>query len=150
VVWTIYSDDDECFYLPAPDEDNGINQMDLKGGVKPLYDLYNGGNVPELADCGVYEFDAINRRIAASEESKRPAPKAVNFSPYAEGGISDTFVVLPLELPNEPIITGISDIINGSTHIKEGWYTIDGRHLGNTRPTAPGLYINGNRKLIIR
>lgn len=150
VVWAIYSDNKECFYLPTPDEDNGINQMDLKGGVKPLYDLYYGGNVPELADCGVYDFDAINRRIAASEESKRPASKAVNFSPYAEGGISDTFVVLPLELPNEPIITGISDIINGSTHIKEGWYTIDGRHLGNTRPTAPGLYIHGHRKLIIR
>lgn len=31
----------------------------------------------------------------------------------------------------------------------EGWFTIDGRKLGQ-RPTAPGLYINNGRKVVIK
>ena len=150
VIWAIYSNDDECFYLPAPDLDNGINKMELKGGVQPFYDLYESGDVPELIEGGIYAFNAINRRIEANEERRLPSRDAVEFSPYTEGGISDTFAVFPLKLPDEPIITGITDLTNDPTQIKEGWFSIDGRYLGNTKPTAPGLYINGNRKIVIR
>ena len=146
VDWTVYSEDKECFYLPEPDEDNGINTMRLKGGFDVSYDLYEGDEVPTLEDCGYYAFDAINRRIVASEESNLK----VENTPYTAGGVSDQFVVYPLELPDDPIPTAITEIINDFAQKDKGWYTIDGRYLGVVKPTVPGLYINGNRKVIIR
>lgn len=144
VDWTIYSDDKECFYLPEPDEDNGINTMQLKGGFGVCYYLYEG-KVPILEDCGYYAFDAINRRIATSEGSNLK----VENVPYTDGGVSDKFVVYPLKLPDNPIPTAITEIINDFTPKDRGWYTIDGRYLGVVKPTVPGIYINGNRKVVI-
>ena len=146
VDWTVYSEDEQCFYLPTPNEDNGINTMRLKGGFGVSYDLYEGDEVPTLKDCGYYAFDAINRRIVASEESNLK----VENTPYIEGGVSDKFIVYPLELPDDPIPTAITEIMNDFTQKNKGWYTIDGRFLGATKPKVPGLYINGNRKVIIR
>lgn len=145
VDWTIYCEDDECFYLPEPDEDNGINTMELKGGFGVSYDLYEGDEVPTLEDCGYYAFDAINRRIVASDESNLK----VDNAPYTAGGVSDQFVVYPLELPYDPIPTAITEIINDFTQKDKGWYTIDGRYMGVVKPTVPGIYINGNRKVVI-
>ena len=144
VDWTIYCEDDECFYLPKPDEDNGINTMKLKGGFGVNYDLYEG-EVPILEDYGYYAFDAINCRIVASDKRNRE----VDYAPYTAGGVSDKFIVYPLELPDEPIPTAITEIINDFTQKDKGWYTIDGRYLGAVKPTVPGIYINGNRKVII-
>ena len=31
----------------------------------------------------------------------------------------------------------------------DGWYSLDGRRLGS-KPTAPGLYINNGRKVVIK
>ncbi len=146
VDWTIYCEDDECFYLPAPDGE-GINEMELAGGVQPYYDLYEQSPVPDLEDCGVYAFDAINRRISAS-----PSVKGLlkDYTPNVDGGVSDKFVVYPLELPDEPIPTAVSQIEDASIKADNRWYTIDGRCLGDRKPTVPGLYISGNRKIIIR
>ena len=145
VDWTIYCEDDECFYLPEPDEDNGINTMRLKGGFGVSYDLYEGDEVPTLEDCGYYAFDAINRRIVASDKRNRE----VDYAPYTDGGVSDKLLVYPLELPDDPIPTAITEIINDFTPKDKGWYTIDGRYLGVVKPTVPGIYINGNRKVVI-
>lgn len=144
VDWTIYCEDDECFYLPEPDEDNGINTMELKGGFGVSYDLYKG-EVPALEDCGYYAFNAINRRIVASDESNLK----VENTPYTAGGVSDKFIVYPLELPDDPIPTAITEIINDFTQKDKGWYTIDGRYMGVVKPTVPGIYINGDRKVVI-
>ena len=145
VDWTIYCEDDECFYLPEPDEDNGINTMQLKGGFGVCYDLFNGEEVPTLENCGYYAFDAINRRIVASDKRSRE----IDYAPYTDGGVSDTFVVYPLQLPNTPILTAINEINLPSKQTDNCWFTIDGRNLGTTKPTTPGLYINGNQKIII-
>ena len=144
VDWTIYCEDDECFYLPKPDEDNGINTMQLKGGFGVNYDLYEG-EVPILENYGYYLFDAINRRIVASDKRNRE----IDYAPYTAGGVSDKFIVYPLELPDEPVPTAITEIINDFTQKDKGWYTIDGRYLGIVKPTVPGIYINGNRKVVI-
>ena len=145
IDWTVYSEDKQCFYLPTPDEDNGINTMRLKGGFGVSYDLYEGDEVPTLKDCGYYAFDAFNRRIVTSEESNLK----VENTPYTAGGVSEQFLVYPLELPDDPIPTAITEIINDFAQKDKGWYTIDGRYMGVVKPTVPGIYINGNRKVVI-
>ena len=146
VDWTIYCEDDECFYLPEPDGE-GINEMELAGGVQPSYDLYEQPPVPDLEDCGVYAFDAINRRITTSRNVKSLLK---DYTPNVDGGVSDKFVVYPLELPDEPIPTTVSQIENHARKAHNRWYTIDGRCLGNIKPTISGIYINDNRKVIIK
>lgn len=145
VDWTIYCEDDECFYLPKPDGE-GINGMELTGGVKPCYDLYEQLPVPYLEDCGYYAFNAINRRISAS-----PITKGLlkDNTPYVAGGVSDKFVVCPLELPDEPPMTGVADIVADFDKLNNVWYSIDGRCLGSVKPTTPGLYINGSKKVLV-
>ena len=153
-LWDIYSEDDECFYMPAPDEDNSVNTMVLRGGFKVSFDLYEGEYLPDLEDCGSYAFYAINRRIDEGEEDgfktrlKRGEEKT--FTPYTEGGLSDTFIAYPLELIDDPVITGIHEILVPIEQFPDSWYTIDGRCLGTIKPTTPGFYINGGQKIVIR
>lgn len=148
VAWAIYNDADECFYLPEPQEE--INTMELKGGIKAGYELYEQPPVSLLQDCGEYAFDAINRLITDEEEESSLGRQKDRheYTPYSDGGVSDLFIVYPLELPNAPIPTGITGIVNNQPKNKNGWYSIEGRYLGTTRPTAPGIYINGNTKVV--
>ena len=68
---------------------------------------------------------------------------------YTAGGVSEQFLVYPLELPYDPIPTAITEIINDFTQKDKGWYTIDGRYMGVVKPIVPGIYINGDRKVVI-
>lgn len=149
VDWTIYSLDDECFYLPEPDEENVINTMELAGGFKVSYDLYEQTKVPKLEDCGIYAFYAFNRLMGEETRMLSNLKGEVDYTPYIGGGISDKFLVFPLELPDEPLPTTITTVVSSEYNLNQ-WFTIDGRSLGTTKPTVPGLYINGNRKVIIR
>ena len=153
VEWIIYSEDDGCFYLPEPDEPNHINYMGIKGGFQVSYDLYEGEDLPQLVDCGAYAFNAINRRIEIDDEmglKKGPKREEKTFTPYIEGGLSDTFMVYPLEMLDDPIATGVSEISIPTEQVNNSWYTIDGRCLGDIKPTAPGFYINGSHKVLVR
>lgn len=125
--------------------------MDLKGGFRVSYDLYEQpSNIPDLTDYGVYAFDARNRRITSIRENVQHSKlKAASYEPYTEGGVSDKFIAFPLSLPREPITTAITSITAGNKSAGE-WYSIDGRYLGNLRPSAPGIYLNGGRKIIIK
>ena len=69
-------------------------------------------------------------------------------APYFDGGVSDAFMVYPIEIPDKPIPTAISHIETQAQ--AANWFTIDGRCLGTTRPTVPGIYINRNSKIVIR
>ena len=132
VDWTIYCEDDECFYLPEPDEDNGINTMELAGGIRPHYDLYEELPVPELVNCGIYDFVAINRRTIFSDNKNLLRSQETKYTPYTSGGVSDKFIVYPLELPADAPLTGVVDVVIDFTQINKGWFTIDGRSLGDT------------------
>ena len=153
VDWIIYSEDDGCFYLPEPDEPNHINYMGIKGGFQVSYDLYEGTSLPDLVDCEAYAFYAINRRIVSDEEmglKKAPKREEKTFTPYIEGGLSDTFIVYPLEMLDDPIATGITEVNIHNGTFFNNWYTIDGRCLGTAQPTAPGIYIVGNHIIVLK
>ena len=147
VAWTVYNEDDGCFYLPEPDDEEDVNLMELKGGFQVSYGLYEKPSLPQLEDGGTYEFNAVNRLVAPADEIMSGKPKRV--APYTDGGVSDSFVVYPLEINDNPVVTGI-DEITPAVSARSDWYTIDGRSLGTARPTVPGLYINGHRKVVVR
>jgi len=75
--------------------------------------------------------------------------REVENAPYTEGGVSDKFIAYPLDHLDEPIPTRIVEISTSQNNLNR-WYCIDGRFVGTTKPTAPGIYINGNRKVVIR
>ena len=145
VEWVIFCEDDECFYLPAPDEDAHINYMGLKGGFAVCYDLYEGDEPAELTDGGAYAFHAINRRQAGDDRRA--------FNPHVDGGLSDYYTVYPLKLLDDPIATSLDEVPSPHGTAIDGdsrWYTIDGRCLGTDRPTAAGLYITCGRKVAVK
>lgn len=155
VEWAIYcgndedDDTDDAFYLPDPDENSDVNHQKLKGGFRVNYGLYEQPPVPSLEDEGVYSFDAINRSITNGEDvSALSRLKKQNYAPYVDGGVSESFMVFPLELPEEPISTATTDI-SISQQVSNLWYSIDGRLLGTTKPSIPGIYINDKKKVIV-
>lgn len=137
---------------------NHINYMDIKGGFAVSFDLYEGETLPELVDCGAYAFYGINRRIDYNEENglkrapKREGeePQEKTFTPYVDGGLSDMFIVYPLEMLDNPVATGIDEIGVPTEPVSDAWHTIDGRCLGTVKPSMPGFYINGRRKVVVR
>lgn len=157
VEWSIYNDEDECFYIPEPD---GVaNTMGLRGGFGVSYDLYEKpNNMPELKDCYIYAFDAVNRLKTVSEPNENETKSKLSrlkdgetqYEPFTEGGLSDKFIVYPLYLTQDPLPTGVPDIVDDFAQRNKVWYSIDGRFVGTTKPTVPGLYIYGNRKVIVK
>ena len=153
--WLIYSESKDAYFIPAPDEDNDINTQELRGGVRANYELYEQPPVPELFDGYIYAFDAINRLNASDTGDERSMIKTprlkedISYAPYEDGGISPWFTVYPLSLPEEPITTSV-ETPQASSTTSPTWYTIDGRNLGVTQPTVPGIYINSGKKVVIK
>ncbi len=156
VEWAIYNDDDGCFYQPAP---NGqANTQELKGGFQVCYDLFKAEaeDRPELIPSYIYTFDAINRLITDEEANEtkskfgRLKDGETQYEPFTEGGLSDKFIVYPLYLTQDPLPTGVPDIVDDFAQRNKVWYSIYGRFVGTTKPTVPGLYIYGNRKVIVK
>ncbi|MBO7609582.1 MAG: leucine-rich repeat domain-containing protein [Muribaculaceae bacterium] len=146
VDWAIYHDceDENEFYLPAPDLDNGINKFDLKGGFMVNYDLCE--SMPNLTDEGQYAFNAINHRMVSTSTKI----SSRNVEPYVESGLSPWFIVLPVNLPDAPIVTGIIPPTIPVIPSASSYYNINGYYLGTAKPKIPGIYINNNRKIVIR
>ena len=155
VCWLIYSQTEDAYFLPAPDQDNAINSQHIKGGVRASYELYEEPPVPDLGDGCIYEFDAISRLKPSTARGRTSMPKSsgaradISYMPYTDGGLSPRFIVCPLSLPSDPIPTAIAAITAGDG-ASALWFTIDGRCLGTNHPTSPGLYINCNKIIMIR
>ena len=46
-------------------------------------------------------------------------------------------------------VTEVNEVIGVNGVIDDSWYTLDGRKL-DKQPTQKGLYINGNKKVVIK
>lgn len=151
VEWAVYceSDDENEFYFSEPDLEQGVNQHGLYGGFMVNYDLYEVQPIPVLEHGGYYAFMAINR-LDGDQES-RVAHGRLNdtYIPFVDGGLSTAFTVYPLQLPDEPIYTGIKTVVTDPTAADAGWYAIDGRYLGTQQPEQRGVYIHNGKKLVI-
>ncbi|MBR1475725.1 MAG: leucine-rich repeat domain-containing protein [Muribaculaceae bacterium] len=133
--WGIY-DTDNKFYMPAPD---GVrfNSAHLRGGYVADFSLLEQGNPDDLEQCGYYPFQAITRLMVAPEEevvmtSRRAAPADHDFEPYCDGGLTTSHDVFPIELPDEPIFTTITDVAAQPT--ATGYYDVLGRYSATPHP----------------
>lgn len=154
VTWAIYHDcdDENEFYVPARDDVRGINSIELAGGILTDYSLYEKPTRPTLVDEGVYEFNAINRvipRISGGDDFLRQAPRlkvASTFEPNVAGGLSTQFMPCVLQLPDEPIVTGIDNV---QTDTRDNNYCdMQGRCLTG-KPATAGIYIHNGRKTVV-
>ena len=149
VEWMVYHDTDggNEFYAPEPDPQQGVNRAGLFGGFLADYSLYERSPVPTLDEGGYYAFPAINRLSVAQDRQRtelQQAPRRA-VEPWVGGGMSTTFTVFPLSLPDEPIITGIETLNPDVPATPSGWYTLDGRYMGTCCPTVPGIYLHNGR-----
>ena len=150
----VYAGDNDAvnqFYIAAPDGKQ-VNPQHLAGGFDAALDLYEEPEaVPELASGSAYAFNAINRKKAQAEATPGGLRRAAeSYEPYADGGVSTEFVVMPLLLSSDPIITGIAEVAAPRQAADSRWFGIDGRCLGTSRPAAPGCYIHQGQKVMVR
>lgn len=92
ITWACYNDADGNFYTMSDG-----NTSNLTGGIKVNWDYYPAGN-PQ--DGYVYEFDAIIRKVASTNEAT--ALKDANQSTPVTSDLSDDYLVYPLRLYDVP------------------------------------------------
>ena len=113
--WTIYGGDYD-FYMPAPDEDNNINNAQLMGGFTISNELYDGV-MPDLEHGGYYPFSAITHCVDDDEDHWRSKKaESAYWDPFTDSGITPYFTVYPLTLPEEPIVTSTPTILRDHTN----------------------------------
>ena len=95
----------------------------LMGGGNTLYYPLSGASI---GACRAYF--ALNG-ITAGDPASDVRAFVLNFGDEVDG-ISDISTSRNDEIPND------------------AWYTLDGRRL-SAKPTAPGLYIHGNKKVMV-
>ena len=148
--WSVYFDNDE-FYLPATDMEQGINRYGIKGGFAILGDLYEEPPMPDLVENGYYPFHAISRYKTSSIELKSGhLRREQTFEPYLESGLTPWYDIFPLKLPEEPVITAVTEI-DYSNGDKTSYYDIFGRYVGFSLDYAPrGIYVTGDSRKIVK
>lgn len=92
ITWACYNAADGNFYTMSDG-----NTSNLTGGIKVNWDYYPAGN-PQ--DGYVYEFDAIIRKVASTNEAT--ALKDANQSTPVTSDLSDDYLVYPLRLYDVP------------------------------------------------
>ncbi len=92
ITWACYNDDDGNFYTMSDG-----NTSNLTGGIKVCWDYYPAG-APN--DGYVYEFDAIIRKVASTNEAT--ALKDANQSTPVTSDLSADYLVYPLRLYDVP------------------------------------------------
>lgn len=92
ITWACYNDADGNFYTMSDG-----NTSNLTGGIKVCWDYYPAG-APN--DGYVYEFDAIIRKVASTNEAT--ALKDANQSTPVTSDLSDDYLVYPLRLYDVP------------------------------------------------
>lgn len=92
ITWACYNDADGNFYTMSDG-----NTSNLTGGIKVCWDYYPAG-APN--DGYVYEFDAIIRKVASTNEAT--ALKDANQSTPVTSDLSGDYLVYPLRLYDVP------------------------------------------------
>ena len=126
--WSVYYDNNE-FYLPAPDSEQGNNRYHIKGGMLIYDDLYEDPPMPVLVENGYYPFYAISRYKTDDMTSRQGGPNRVikTFEPYLESGLTPWYDIYPLHFPDEPIPTAIREMEAQEGEPVYYYYDLNGR-----------------------
>ena len=98
IKWAVY-DGDGKFYVEAPQGD--INGPALKGGF--VADGSFIGDLSSFTQGNVYEFDAVVKKNTTTSNI------SLKNTPYTGGGVSNNYVVYPLEAGM--VVTGTSKLL---------------------------------------
>lgn len=110
--WSVYYANNE-FYLPAPNEEQGDNKYEIKGGMVISEDLYEEPPMPVLVENGYYPFYAVSRYKVQNTDTRQqggPRRETKTFEPYLESGLTPWYDIYPLWLPDEPVQTSVGQI----------------------------------------
>lgn len=122
-------DEDNEFYLPAPDYVQGNNRYRIKGGMKIYEDLYEEPPMPDLVENGYYPFYAVSRYKAAVLTSRQGGPNRAikTFEPYVESGLTPWYDIYLLRLPDEPIPMAVDEVDTHEGDPVYYYYDLNGR-----------------------
>ncbi len=98
IVYAVYGGGNK-FYTPKQ-VGNVVNKLGFVGGFEVSY-RFNEEAAPELQVGCAYEFDAVLLPLTGAEGAARVA----TFEPNSDSGISDTFIVCPLNLTSNTLPT---------------------------------------------
>ena len=111
-----------------------LKDVHINATTPPAGPDLNDGNGP-LPVADTYAFDGLeNARLHVPEGCR----EAYNVAPWTEWFASI----------QEDAVTAIDEVITSKPSVPDVWYTLDGIRIN--KPTKPGLYINGGRKVVIK
>ena len=111
-----------------------LKDVHINATTPPAGPDLNDGNGP-LPVADTYAFDGLeNARLHVPEGCR----EAYNVAPWTEW-----FTTI-----QEDAVTAVDEVITSETSVPDVWYTLNGIRI--SKPTKPGLYINGGRKVVIK
>ncbi len=113
IVYAVYAGDNK-FYTPKR-VGNGVNKLDFSGGFEVSY-RFNVEADPDLQVGGAYEFEAVILPLAESEA------QFVTFEPNTDQGISEIYLVCPLNLSSNTLPTSIDATMTGNKEVSSVTY----------------------------
>ncbi len=142
IEWALYSGSNK-FVLPPSGYITNVNPDGLTGGFVLSDEQVGGAALPTLVEDGYYSFNAVLRLKSAAEE---PAG-AKRRAEANENEVTMTYEVSAIDMPDKPIITGITEI-RADAEGDGRYYDLLGRPVGDN-PT-PGLYIRNGKKISVK
>lgn len=117
IVYAVYGGGNK-FYTPKR-VGNGVNKLDFSGGFNVSY-RFNVESEPDLQVGGAYEFEAV---VLPQTESEA---QLVTFEPNTDRGVSNSYIVCPLNLSSNTLPTSIEPIANNKKVSSVAYYNLAG------------------------
>lgn len=142
--------DNNVFVVPAKDETQGVNTADFSGAFAVNWGLNCVAEdevAPYLSTSNAYQFEAILRRNTVPSPSDASLREITTVT-GKDVDPNPKYVVYPLNLTTNNVVTGITDVRSEREPVGDGYYyNLAGQRV--TNPT-PGFYIHNGKKVIVR
>ncbi|MBQ9466478.1 MAG: leucine-rich repeat protein [Muribaculaceae bacterium] len=116
-------------------------------GKVSMFGLYSPLYVPK--DANVLYMGDNNRLYFARDNITINAFRAcLHYNGSGSSGASSAPSAVKLNFLAKPVVTGVDDVKVINVRNDNNWYSVDGR-VYREKPSAPGIYINNGKKIII-
>lgn len=121
VMWANYDAGTDAFYVPTADD--GTNVHNLSGGFAWEKTYLNMGTPTGNT---VYTFYAMVNKVAPAPAAAGAPRRVATAEPDLSGGISESYVVMPLSLDSSSVLTGISTMRHDAEPVQTLYYSPTG------------------------
>lgn len=121
VMWANYDAATDAFYVPTADD--GTNVHNLSGGFAWEKTYLNMGTPTGNT---VYTFYAMVNKVAPAPAAAGAPRRVATAEPDLSGGISESYVVMPLSLDSSSVLTGISTMRHDAEPVQTLYYSPTG------------------------